>query len=756
MSNLHGELTFPFERKVLNREIMSTEKESLDQQFDLAQKLLAFMEEQAAGYTTLTLPAHLQIEIEEQREKIAVLEARRNAAQSGNDADAPPNMLPRRESFFGRDEEIAKALAALDPQDRSWGLVIDGIGGIGKTALAVEVAYRCQEQSRFEGVLFATAKLTRLEPSGERTLPDNVPALDALLSELAHALGATGVAQSAGVEKRRGLLAYLRAYAGPARRVLVILDNLETLPPEEQVAAAEWMRNLPTHCKGIITSRRRAGDGAVWLRLERLAWDAARQLIAEEVRRSETLARVLAPAGAAHWQELYDATGGSPLALRWLLGLMGARALSIARAVALLRGAEADSPLHDFIYREARQEMGVDDWRLLSALALFAAPASFAALTAITGLTRLALESAVERLHAYALVDVLGPDGPYTLHPLTRALALAELKQQPDEGVDLRRAFGRYWVEYAEKYGGHSSNYPTHDRLEAEWRNLEAAATELYALTGLPGALTDDEAAKLLNDLVNALDNFMWFRGYWDENIRLSAWGYAAAASRQDWHNAGWRAHQAAWIHGIYARNEPDMANVWVTRCVEAWERGGSRREQAFGVRLRGLAAEQREDYAEAERFYQKALTVYRDLGAEVDQAVVLNDLGGVAQERQNYARAEDYYREALVIDEKRGHKEGQAIRLGNLGELALDRDRLAEARPLFERALALIREVKREDGIAETLWGLARVLEEEGRFAEALSLAEESLQIYQRLRHKDTEEARALVARLREQVGGG
>lgn len=747
-----------FPKSVRSEHSTSEELTSLTRQLSRANRALHILEEDAAGFGALHIPVDLQIELEEQREKVAGLEARLDALQSGNDADALPNLLPRRESFFGREKEIAKAMEALSPTDRSWGLVIDGIGGIGKTALAVEVAYLCQEQGRFEVFLFATAKTTRLEPSGERDLPDNTPALDALLNTLAHALGATGVAQSAGAEKRRGLLTLLRGYAGPVRRVLVILDNLETLPPEEQLAATEWMRALPAHCKGIITSRRRAGDGAVWLRLERLEWNAARALIAEEIRRSTALERLLTPAGEPRWQKLYDATGGSPLALRWLLGLMQARALPIERAVALLRGAgaddQADTPLHQFIYREARQEMGADDWQLLGALALFAAPASFAALTATTGLSRLALESAVERLNAYALVDVLGPDGPYTLHPLTRTLALAELKHQPDGGAALRRAFGRYWVDYAKKYGGYDKDaHQTYDHLEVEWTNLDTAASELYALTGLPNILIDDTAARLLIELVNALSCFLWYRGYWDERIRLNEWGYVTALVCEDWSAAAWRAFD---ITRIYQnRAIIDLAVVWGNHCIEACKHCNSPNELAIGVRLSGMIARLQGNYIEAEQFLHAALTAYRDLGAVVEQSVVLNSIGVAAWERKDYDYAAAYFREALVLAEKCNNKATQATCLSYLGQIALESNDSAVAHSFLECALPLSREVGREDRIASVLWGLARVLEEKSRPSEALPLAEESLLIRERLQHRDTEESRELVARLREKVDG-
>jgi tetratricopeptide (TPR) repeat protein len=734
---------------------MNDDREAVQRALDMACRVLAELETKAAGYTALTIPSSLVIEIEEKRREIERLQAR----LAGSADAALPDTLPRRDLFFGREAEIETALAALRPEDRSWGLVIDGIGGIGKTALAVEVAHLCRERGAFEAALFATAKQTRLDPGGETPL-ETTPTLDALLSACARALGAIGAAQAAGAGKRRALLDALHAESGPQRRVLLILDNLETLPDADQQAAVEFMRALPPHCKGIVTSRKRTGDGAVWLRLEKLAWAAARDLIAVEAARAPNLRRCLEQAGAARWQELYDAAGGSPLALRWTLGLMRQRDLSLDRALALLSNVRADSDLLQFIYREARATMEANDWRVLSALSLFAAPARFEMLAAVAELSRLALESALERLSAYSLVDVHGPDGPYSLHPLTRRLADDERRADPRAERALQLRFARAWVEYAKKYGGEDKGaYQTYSRLEAEWPNLEAAAAALHGLL-LPLPLAGEgwgeghkEPARLLADLARALATFLWFRGYWDEGIRLATWAYEATRALEDWRAAGWRANDVAFVH--YNRAETGAATAWAARCAEAMERAGGRRDRATATRLRGLVAQQREDYAEAERFYAEALAAYRDLGEEVDVAVVLNDLGEVAHAQRHYDRAEGYYREALAIDEKRGHEEHQATRHNNLGHLALDRGRPAQARPHFERALPLAREVGREDLVADAHWGLARVLEEEGRPAEALPLAEEALRIRERLRHRAMGEARELVERLRKKVGG-
>src|SRR6185503_19526932 len=52
-----------------------------------------------------------------------------------------PHNLPSLQLFFGREEELRKIADALDPESRTWGALIDGPGGMGKTSLAVRAAY---------------------------------------------------------------------------------------------------------------------------------------------------------------------------------------------------------------------------------------------------------------------------------------------------------------------------------------------------------------------------------------------------------------------------------------------------------------------------------------------------------------------------------------------------------------------------------------------------------------------------------------
>lgn len=725
--------------------------EDLQGTLTTAKAILAVLQQQAAGYTSLTIPAHLQVQLEDKRKEVASLEARL-AQQSEARPAGVPDFLPRSVAFFGREAELARCLAALSPEERGWGVAIDGIGGMGKTALALETARLARREALFDAYLFVSAKTSILTPEGVRaaTLADT--SLDAFVREMARQLGCEDIETHPDPAERRRLL--LDALHG--RRTLSIWDNLETLTAEERELIAEFLRHLPGDNKAILTSRRRTGESALTLRLDRLAEKDAFALMDDLAGHQPHLAAGLQQAGEEPRRRLYALAGGNPLAIKWALGLVAQKGYPLAAALEHLQDAAKD--LYAFLFRDAVESLDEPARAVLVAFTAFQTAANAAALADAAGLPPNQAALCLEKLLALSLVNE-SESGCYTLHPLTRNYVLAtlgagsELARGAVAGLKLdpvgRRTALGYWVDYAVRYGGGDKDaYRTYDRLAAEWANLEAAATELYALSGLPAALQDAEAARLLNDLAAALANFLWYRGLWEERVRIATWAYEAACSMDDGVNAGWRAQDVAFIH--LQRGETDQADMWAGRCAQAGGRANLPSEQASTVQLRGLVAEQRGNLEDAERLYGEALAAYQKSGDEAGQARVFNDLGNIAYRRREYVRAEGYYRQALQIAERQGHVEYQATYSSNLANLALDRGRPVEARPWFERALSLAQQVGREDLIAHAQFGLARVLEEEKRYAKALPLAEESLHIRERLHHQDLSTTRDLVERLR------
>lgn len=675
------------------------------------------------------------------------------AALRVEQAYVPPitDNIPRRVPFFGREREMTYVLRALSPEDRTWGVLIDGIGGIGKTALAIEAAHRCKERNLFDAFVFVSAKQDLLTPSGVRQLSPPARVLEDFLDETARVMGQPDIARLAGEDKRRALLEALRSV-----RALLVYDNLETLSKEEQEALADFLRTLPTGCKAIFTSRRRGGEGAVWLRLEKLEWEAGRAIIESQMTRDPRLANKLRRADESRLRELYEETGGSPLALMHTLGLLRVRGeLTLKGALELLRG-NRDPDLQGFIFQEARRELTLNDQTALCALSFFVPSATFEAWADVSGLSRSALEVTIDHLSALSLVDVPPGEERYGLHPLTRHFVRDELLTDNQLAVEIGRRFADYWVSYAKRNGGSGRNYLNFNLLSAEWANLDSTAEWLWQTAEVSGDKVGDErASRALGDLADELGGAagpLFYFGRWDQHLLLNARAYEAMIALGEWSDAGWCAYQVAWIH-INRHNNKEAA-LWVEHCAQAWSRSGHRHEIAMGTRARALVALNERNYDTAERLLKEVLDIQRDLGLDASTSRVLSDLGSLEFNRGHHDKAEDYFREALALSEKTGYQEGVAMQHANLGVLAASRQRWDEARDWLEKANSLARNLGRQDLLLSTLRYLALTYEAEGRYEAALTLAQEALNISEKLLPELNKSLLELIERLKDQVG--
>jgi tetratricopeptide (TPR) repeat protein len=662
-----------------------------------------------------------------------------------------PNNLPRRTSFFGRHKDMEVVMRALSPEDRTWGVLIDGIGGIGKTSLAIEAAHRCQESGRFDAFVFISAKQRALAPAGVRELVPAARTLDEFLNETARVLDQPGIPKLASEPKRRALLDALRE-----RPTLLVYDNLETLSKEEQEALADFLRELPQGCKAVTTSRRRGGEGSVWLRLEKLDWDAARQLIAAEAERDAALAAKLERASESGWQQLYDATGGSPLALSHTLGLMRVRAaLSFDAALDLLRG-NRDADLQSFIFQEARRELTTNDESALRALSFFTPSATFGAWAEVAQLSRTELETTIDRLSALSLVNVLAGEDRYALHPLTRNFVRDSLLVDEQVEHAIGMSFAGYWVAYAQQYGGmDEESYKTFHLINAEWANLDATLEWLWrGVKSQDINSQDKDSVDMLNSLTTALCAIpgpLFSLGLWEESLKVNKRMYELAMSFGNWKKAGSCSYAIAWLH--LSRDATDDATQWADCCAYAFGQAGSKHQQAIGMSMQGLAAFHRGEYDHAERLLQESLMVERSLNSNSEIIILLTDLSRLERARGRFDEAAQYLSEALQLVEKSGSKENFAGVYSHLGALALNRQQWPEAQEWLEKALPLLREIGRQDLIASAQTKLARAHEAAGRLDLALTLAQEALTVDLKLRSLNLREARALVEKLRKKM---
>ena len=642
-------------------------------------------------------------------------------------APARTTALPARAFFVGRTHELETIAAALSPEARTWGALIDGPGGIGKTALAVEAAHRAPD-TLFERKIFITAKVRELTPAGEKPLTDFTrPDYLAMLNELALALGEESIPKLPPEERPKALN---RALSG--KKVLIVFDNVETLPEDERTRLFQFLGFLPEGNKAIVTSRRRTDVDARIIRLDRLSRDEALDLIAHLAERNPRLAR----ASQQEREHLYEATQGNPLLIHWIagqLGREGSQCRTIAEACAFIEQAPPGNDPLEYIFGDLLETCTENETRVLAALTHFTQPVRPQWIAQMTGLPERAAETALEDLTDRSILISDPESHAFFLPPLTAKFIRT---RRPEAVAQTGDALTDRAYALAMQYGG-DTNYEGFRTLDTEWDLLAAA---------LPRLLTGDNVR--LQAVCRQLNQFLDFTGRWDDWLWLSEQAEARALAAGDNEHAGWRAYQAGWVYSL--RGQADEVLACAARAAEHWQ-DSAPREKAIAIQLRGLGYRLKKDYPAAIAAYREALEIDRAISPESqDVAIALNSLAGVEKANKDYAAAERDYREALRIAKKVNYQEGVAIYTGNLAALALDREQWAEAEFLAREALALAEKVGRQELIASDCYYIAKALLRQNKaLPEARTFARRAVEIYTRLRHPDLQSAQATLAEI-------
>jgi tetratricopeptide (TPR) repeat protein len=108
-----------------------------------------------------------------------------------------------------------------------------------------------------------------------------------------------------------------------------------------------------------------------------------------------------------------------------------------------------------------------------------------------------------------------------------------------------------------------------------------------------------------------------------------------------------------------------------------------------------GIIAQERQDLAQAEEWYKKALEIFERLGLEGDAARDYHQLGIIAQKRQDFAQGEEWYRKALEIFQRLGHPPLLVDTLTEFGVLRWDQKRPHEAVSWSGKALTIATKYK-------------------------------------------------------------
>ncbi|MFE5945082.1 BTAD domain-containing putative transcriptional regulator [Streptomyces sp. NPDC056480] len=673
-------------------------------------------------------------------------------ADVGAPADGPrprallvPSELPLDvPGFAGRGDELdgldglVEAARDGSPNTPTVGL-ITGVGGVGKTGLAVRWAHRVAEHFP-DGRLFAD-----LRGYDEQHAPT---AAGDVLSRFLRALGVASDDVPNGLEERIALYRSVLA----ERRVLLVLDNARTYAQIEPLLPGSGGSTV------LVTSREQ---------LERLVtWPPAARIhlgLLPEERSVELLARIAgearilaAPEDSARLVELCDRL---PLAVRiaaarlaskphWSVRHMVTRLSDERRRLDEL--SQGDSQVRAgfaLSYRHLERDAA----RLFRRLGLLGVPDY----TVWVGAALLDVDTAeAERLMEH-LVDaqflqVAGTDSTgrlrYRLHDLMRLYAAERARaEEPDEDrMEASHRVSRAFLTIAEaasrrEYGsarnivggdtprGVLDTALVDDLLAHPMRWFEAERLSLIAVVEQAARAGADEIAW---ELVMCMEVLFESRNYMEDWLRCGEVALEAARRADNVRGMAAMEQQLGVVDMRQRRFDACAARQ--ETALALYTEAGVPQGRAQALSILALVDRFRGDYERGLERLREAIPLYREAGSRCCEAHALQSMAQTFLDQGKPQDALELGREALRIHEKgTGNRRGLAQAHHRMGRVHLALGQLAEAEDQFVRTVELVRQKSDLVGLSYALLGLAETRERagdetgaEGTFLEALDVA--------------------------------
>ncbi len=621
-----------------------------------------------------------------------------------------PPALP----LVGRDQELAEFRARLQNTEGESVIALNGLPGVGKTALSLALAHDTNLREYFtDGVLWAA-----LGPE---------PNIPGIFSRWAKLLGISRH-ETARLNQSDTWARVIHDAIGN-RRMLLVIDDAWT------VEDALTMKVGGPQTAHLVTTRYPSIAAHI-------AVETATQIQELGTEDSMTLLRLLAPqivdieAGKAY--DLIHAVGGLPLALTLVGNYLRLQAYSgqprrIHAALKRLSDAEgrlqistprgpaeqhpslpSDVPLSlQSIIAVTDQQLSTKQRAALYALAVFPAkPHSFS-----EEMAREVAACTNETLDALADTGLLesASSDRYTLH---QTIADYTRNRLQDEAPYTRLI--AYVTTYIE------SHHTDYEELERESSTILAA---------LEAAYDKNRQAELIQ-ATNAFAPFLLMRGFYSLVERHVQRAHTAAQAIQDSHGT----LVTLLYLGQLAQKQGDFSRA------ETFLKEGLQlaRQQQDNELTSALLAElgsvtwRRGEYSHAEAYSQEGLSIARKIGNEKHLSFLLKTLGSISASKGDYKSSEAYLREGLELARQSGDREQVCSALLNLGVTVAERGNDAQAILYLREGLDVARQIGHREQICALLLNLAEMEGQQKDYKQAEAYLLEGLEVAQQISHQE------------------
>ncbi|MEH2347938.1 MAG: tetratricopeptide repeat protein [Nostoc sp.] len=700
--------------------------------------------------------------------------------------------VPTRESFVGRRRQLQSCLRVLSQSTDEVGVLIHGMGGLGKSSLAARL---CDRLPNFERVVW----VGRIDEAS-------------LVSRLTEKLDDD--------EQRKSLQNYDEELKFRLRRVfcqlheeakpfLLVLDDFEgNLEPRNesyvlQAEAAEVMKALVWAIKENSTSHRiiitcrydfeftqlqyfhkqplDALQGAdLQKKFNRLTAFSAKSQVDEGLklqaqkladgnpRLLEWLDKLLAPhpltpspqarRGDRIREEMKRGDDGS-VDVGAILNRLAADPVELREQVlaeALLQ--QMDSTMREMLSRGLVFELPVPREALAAVCETIANLSDYISRAVALGLLEVSHD---EALRVPRILPVQLPGDGEALHKqaaeVLYRLWWEEIKTTTEEqGLEIHRLALRGQIDHiAIKIAG---------KLAHSWRNqsrfreavklckstLEIAEDSLvlhalarseqelgevikaqeYYQQALDSCPAEDEQEKAA--IIHNLGYLKANRGEIEEAIALYQQSLAIKEQIGDVQGKAATLHQLGILKAN--RGEIEEAIALYQQSLAIFEQIGDVQGKATTLHQLGILKANRGEIEEAIALYQQSLAIFEQIGNVQGKAATLHQLGILKANRGEIEEAIALYQQSLAIFEQIGDVQGKATTLHQLGILKANRGEIEEAIALYQQSLAISEQIGDVQGKATTLHQLGILKANRGEIEEAIALYQQSLAIKEQI----------------------
>ena len=603
--------------------------------------------------------------------------------------------LPPRSFFTGRQQELEQVSNALS--SRAFIISIIGIGGIGKTSLALESAYKIIGEKKFEYLIWVNGRDHNLD-------------IVSLCDEIAKTVSKNSILQMDIEERKRVVENLLREEPH-----LLIFDNFESVHDEEIFT---FIENLPEPSKVLITSRENKFKEAHLVFLNGLSTKESIELIHSTGRKFQM--PEIHQLDSEVLLELAKATGGSPLGIKWALGQIRHKGETLDGIISFLNEAKGD--LFENLFLKSWELLTPNSRELIKVISLFEISAPRKYLEGKFLNQSFNLENSLEQLIRLSLVDANGnisiESTKYKIHPLTKSYIHSKIN--PNEKIKgFEGIINHYKSFVSENLEISADNF---EKIEIEFDNI---------LSFIDWSITENKFAGI--ELLYSLRWYFWEKGYWQ--IRNKYFSNAYKQTIKSGNKLGIRLI-CGMILVYFRQNNLDECEYWLTIIKKYNFSELLEEERSEILSLEGLIAKHNLDFDLAEQKLNESLNLLPEKDELVIERLRLYTyLGELFREKRQLDKAKYWFLKTLEAAKIYDISSAICWSYHNLGEIELMNNKFSQAERLLILSLEIANNVGRSHTKGSCYLSLGELFEKKNNKKQAKNYYEKALLIFNSLK---------------------